>query len=282
MWLLFSVLTAFCWALGGVLLKPAYKKLSTSQIYTLNGISFLAFWILYKLLTHAVVEIPKNIFILLPILSPLAFMTFIYAIKKGKVSIVSAVSSASIIISTTLAAIFLHEFVGPVQILLTVVMVSALVLLGLIEKKVERNGNFVGFLWGVIAAAAFGVSNTVSKYVLNNIATISFSIINGAWMVFLSLVWLGLDRKIGVESWEALRTYEGKRGIIGSAVYSLGGFFLFLALEKGLVSLVIPISNLSTPLALVFSLLLLKERVTPIQRLLIGVIFLAAVVLPLL
>lgn len=223
------------------------------------------------------VVLPKSLFILLPVIPPLAFITFIYALKKGKVSIVSAVSSTSIIISTTLAVIFLHDVIRPAQILLTIMIVSALVLLGLIEKKTEKDGNFKGFIWGIIAATAFGISNTVSKYILNNLTVVSFSITNGIWMIILSLVWLGLDKKIGVENWKVLKTYEGKRGLLGSTIYSLGSFFLFLALEKGFVSLVIPISNLSTPIALILALILLKEKVTPIQKLLIGTIFLATI-----
>lgn len=273
MWLWWSIFAAGNWALGSVLLKPAYKKLSMAQIYTLNGVSFLLIWIFYAIATSSSLIIPKNLLLILPILPPLAFITFIFAIKKGKVSIISAVSSTSPLVSTFLAIVFLKEAVNLAQITSTIIIVISLFSLGLTEKKVAKEGNLVGFMWGLIAALAFGIANATSKFVLNQLNVVSFSIINSLWMLILSLLWLIINKQLKIDSWSVLKTKEGKRGILGSTIYSFGGFFLFLALQKGLVSLVIPITNLSTPLTMILAMVILKEKITPIQRFLISLIF---------
>lgn len=278
-WLLLSLLAALSWSIGGILLKPAYKKLSTSQIFLLNGISFLAIWVIYKLLTLSVLLFPNNIFLLLPIIPPLAFITFIFALKKGKVSIVSSVCSASILISTTLSILFFKEIINIIQIISTVVIVFSLIFLGLTEKRTEKGRNFNGFVWGLIAAFSFGISNTVSKFTLSHLGPLNFSIINGSWMILLGIIWLALDKKIGFDKFAALKTQEGKNGVIGSIIYSFGGFFLFLALEKGAISLVIPVTNLSTPITMILAVYFLGEKVTPLQKILIGLIFLATTML---
>jgi len=275
MWILLAIGCALCWSLGNVLQKPAYKQLTPSQMYTLNGVFFLFIWLGFQVITKTQIEFINWTYIVLPSVPPLAFILYIIAIKKGKISIVSAVSSTSVLLTVFFAVLFLNESVSIIQFLLILAIVCALVLLGITEKKHERASVFSGFLLGILVAITFGFANALSKYILVNINAVSFSIINGLWMLIIGFVWLWLDRKLKNKNWQAVLTKTGKIGLIGSLIYSFGSFFLFLALEKGLVTVVIPITKLTTPLTLIFATIVLKEKLLKYQIIIILILFLS-------
>jgi len=270
MWLFFAFLSALSWALGRVILKPAYRIFSAAIIYTLNGLSFFLIWVFYALLSSSALIIPHGIIFFLPFLPPLAFVAFIFALNKGDVSVISALSSASIFISALLAVIFLKE------------LVIALALLGLTERGARKKDKRLAFLMGLISALLFGVTNFTSKFAINQSNAVSFSLINGAFMIFLGYLWSVFSHSFRYQEFKQnLKTADGIKGLIRATIFSFGSFFFFLALQTGPVALIAVIGQLSLPLTMVLAALILKEKLSPFKKFLIILLFIAAVILSL-
>ncbi len=273
-WFWFAFLTSLLWALGGVLIKPAYKYFSEGQIYAFNGISFFSIWVIYALMTSTPVIFPGNYQLFLPLLSPLSFLFFVYSLKKAKPSVVSALIAVSPLVTTTLSIIFLGESISLIQLSIIILLVGVLIRLGFTEYKVNDKEEWKGFLLGLVCSIAFGVSNTVNKFAVNQIGPVSFSVINGTYMILISLIWLILTQKINIKNWHGLASIIGRRGLIGSLIYGLGGFFFFLGLRTGTASLVTSVTNLNVPFTMIFAGLILKEATTKVQKKLIFLTFL--------
>ncbi len=194
----------------------------------------------------------------------------------------SAVSSTSPFVSTSLAWLFLGERINALQMIMIGTGVIILATLWLIEKNnryqnIREINKLEGFYWGLVAAISFGVANTASKFVIDQTGIVNFSIVNGLWMIFLGFIWLVLSGNI--KKWSGLKTKEGRSGLVGAIIYSLGSFLFFYALQRGLVSLVIPVTNMTAPLTLILATIFLKERITPAQRFLIGLVFVTTTIL---
>lgn len=256
-----------------MLLKPAYKKLSRSQIYSLNGLSFFCLWFFYGLLSGVVWRWPDLVFILLPAVPPLAFLFFIFALEREKASLVSAATSTSPIVSVSLGFFVLGEELTPSQSLLIAGIILALFLLALSETKKGRT-SISSYVFFIGCSLFFGIANFLSKVVIDRTGPIVFSLINGAWMVVFGLAWLYFSGFLSPPRWRVVLSPQGGRGVFGDMVYGAGGFFLFLALAEGPVSLVVPVSNLSVPLTMVLARFFLGEELSNKQ---VGLIFSAAV-----
>jgi len=273
-WFWFAFLTSLFWALGGVLIKPAYKYFSEGQIYAFNGLSFFLIWLVFALLTGNSVTCPINYQLILPLLSPLSFLFFVYSLKNAKPSIISALIAASPLVTTGLSIIFLGESINSLQLGIIILLVIVLIKLGLTEYKANDEQEWKGFLLGLICSMAFGISNAVNKFAVSQIGPVPFSVINGVYMIVISRIWLVSSQKITLRNWQGLVKPIGKQGLLGSLIYGFGGFFFFLGLQSGPASLVTTITNLNVPFTMIFAGLILKETTTKTQRILIFLTFL--------
>lgn len=279
MWVLLAFLTALAWGLGRVILKPAYKYFSQAQIYLFNSLAFFMGWVIYCLVTQSAVNIPFNLLAILPILPPIAFLLFIIAMNKAKVSTVSAVMGTLPLMTTSLAILFLGETISFIQFLLIVIIGFGLVALGFIEKKNSTKLEWRGFLWGLIATLAFGIANVVSKFVIDQVGSASFSIINASYMLIISFIWLALNQELNLSTWQGLKEVKARVAVLGDMIYGLGGVFMFLALQIGLVSLVMPITNTSVLISTLFAAIYLKEKIGKKKLAVIITIFISTTLL---
>jgi len=279
MWIILAFLTAFAWGLGRVILKPAYKYFSEAQVYLFNAVAFLTGWIIYILITGTTISIPFNVYALLPLLPPLSFLLFIIAMNKAKVNTVTAVGGTLPLITTLLAIIFLGEKVSLIQLLLILVIGTGLTMLGFLVKRNSTKIEWQGFLWGLAATIGFGISNTASKFAIDQIGSPSFSLINGSYMILISFFWLLKNSELNLNAWNGLKNKKAKVAVLGDMVYGLGGITMFLALQHGLVSLVIPVTNTSVLISTLFAAVYLKEEIGTKKLILILTIFLATTLL---
>lgn len=281
MWFYLAIAAALGWAIGSIFLKRSYRFFSSSQVYLFNSISFLFLWLIYNWINHASFVFPsQKLLVFLPALPALAFIIFINALKQGRVSIISAIISTSPLISTVLAILFLRERISLIQLILIVFIVIAIIVIQ-VENNQESFKEKVSIInelvLGLLTAIAFAIANTANKSVINQIGPANFSLINAHWMIIISLIWLVTEKQ--QHQWKLLATKEGTKLTLGSLIYNFGSLFFFSALDNAPLSLVIPITNLSTPLTLILATIFLKEKTTRIQKISIFAIFLAATIL---
>ncbi len=279
MWVLLAFLTALSWGLGRVILKPAYKYFSQAQVYLFNSFAFFIGWVVYCLVTKTAVQVPVNLLAILPILPPIAFLLFVVAMNKAKVSTVSAVMGTLPLVTTTLAVLFLGENISLIQFFLIIIIGSGLVALGFIEKKNSTKLEWRGFLWGLVATLAFGVANVISKFVIDQVGSASFSIINASYMLIISFIWLLLNQELNLSAWKSVRKTKARVALLGDMIYGLGGVFMFLALQIGLVSLVMPITNTSVLISTLFAAIYLNEKISKKKVAIITTIFISTTLL---
>ncbi len=279
MWFYLAITAALGWAIGSIFLKKSYQFFPPGQIYLFNSVSFLLLWLIYNWIHHASFVPPEQkIFIFLPILPALAFIIFVKALKQGRVSIISAIISTSPLITTTFAILFLREKINLTQLGLIILIIIAVVVIQIDNKQKNPKGNIVNELvWGFSTAFAFAIANIANKVVIDRVGPANFSLINAQWMIAISLIWLLIGKQR--RQWKLLSTKEGAILALGSLGYSLGSFFFFITLSNAPVSLVIPITNLSIPLTLIFATIFLKEKTSKIQKASIFTIFLATTIL---
>ncbi|PIP88344.1 hypothetical protein COW80_00850 [Candidatus Beckwithbacteria bacterium CG22_combo_CG10-13_8_21_14_all_01_47_9] len=276
MWLILALVTAVFWAIGIVMLKKGVNYLPLCLVYLLNALAFGAWWFLYWLInggwqfnwTAAG----------LALLPGVAFVFTLTALSRAEAALISVAGSINPLVTAGLAVLFLGERLNIPQGVLIAAVISGIVIMAWPEKlsgKISR-----GIVWGLGYGLIYGVINFSGKYAIDTVGPTSYSLMNTAWMLLISLVWLlieGEEKKL----LSLVKSVSGKQTIAATIVFNLGGLAFFLAVAAGQVSLVMPVVNLYVPLICILAWWWLKEKMTRRQMAGAGVIVASVILLSL-
>ncbi len=274
-----SLLTAFLWGLAPVFYKQFYKRCSSYMSYIIDA----CFGSLLILLPFALLGSPEysrlGSAILLTAPYSLSYLFFLMAFEYGKVSLVSVVTQTYPIFTLGLAITLGSESLAVTDIGLILLLVFSTMFIGLLvkEQKEQQADAYTWFILSLLAAFFLGFGNffldeSVSSY---NLYTTTLAIFLS--QLLMGAVLLIILRKQMLTDFKILRTHPVlvRSALWGSIAMSVGAVSLYKAFELGSASLVSTVSSLEPIFTLVFAALLLRERLSTVQWLLIGVAFTA-------
>lgn len=256
---LFAIASALFWAMSAVTLRTALGRhgspFSSAIVFSTGTILI---WSIVFLMGH---ELPSpsatTFFIIRGFFEPgLASLFLFAAFRKVGVSITVPIIAASPLVSTTLSVLFLKEVLTLPIILGTILIIGGVAMLVFRHPHSKINKKYI--VIAAIGSAFIGISAVITKFALN----ISDTPVAGLAVSFSSAIFLQVILITLLNKWAHLpRKWENAKLFLLAGIFSSSGFlFMFFALSKGIVSIVLPIISTQPLFALFLSRILLKKH----------------------
>lgn len=268
MWLFFALSSAFFAGITAVLAKIGIENVNSTLATALRTVVVLAFsWLMVFVVGSqggiAQISGPTLLFLVLSGLSTGAsWLCYFKALQLGDVNKVAPIDKSSTVLTILLAFIFLGEPVSIPQAL-GVVGIGVGTLLMIAKKEVEdgKPHSKAWLVYAFLSAVFASLTSIFGKIGVENVesnlgtAIRTIVVLVMAWvMVFVTGEQKGI-RSIGKKSWVFL--------FLSGITTGLSWLCYYRALQDGPASVVVPIDKLSILVTIVFSWIVLKEKLTP-------------------
>lgn len=268
MWLFFALGSAFFAGITAVLAKIGIENVNSTLATALRTVVVLAFsWLMVFVVGSqggiAQISGPTLLFLMLSGLSTGAsWLCYFKALQLGDVNKVAPIDKSSTVLTILLAFIFLGEPVSIPQAL-GVVGIGVGTLLMITKKEVEdgKPHSKAWLVYAFLSAVFASLTSIFGKIGVENVesnlgtAIRTIVVLVMAWvMVFVTGEQKGI-RSIGKKSWVFL--------FLSGITTGLSWLCYYRALQDGPASVVVPIDKLSILVTIVFSWIVLKEKLTP-------------------
>ena len=265
MWLFFALGSAFFAGITAVLAKIGIENVNSTLATALRTVVVLAFSWLMVFVVGGIAQISGTtlLFLMLSGLSTGAsWLCYFKALQLGDVNKVAPIDKSSTVLTILLAFIFLGEPVSIPQAL-GVVGIGVGTLLMIAKKEVEdgKPHSKAWLVYAFLSAVFASLTSIFGKIGVENVesnlgtAIRTIVVLVMAWvMVFVTGEQKGI-RSIGKKSWMFL--------FLSGITTGLSWLCYYRALQDGPASVVVPIDKLSILVTIVFSWIVLKEKLTP-------------------
>lgn len=268
MWLFFALGSAFFAGITAVLAKIGIENVNSTLATALRTVVVLAFsWLMVFVVGSqggiAQISGTTLLFLVLSGLSSGAsWLCYFKALQLGDVNKVAPIDKSSTVLTILLAFIFLGEPVSIPQAL-GVVGIGVGTLLMIAKKEVEdgKPHSKAWLVYAFLSAVFASLTSIFGKIGVENVesnlgtAIRTIVVLVMAWvMVFVTGEQKGI-RSIGKKSWVFL--------FLSGITTGLSWLCYYRALQDGPASVVVPIDKLSILVTIVFSWIVLKEKLTP-------------------
>lgn len=268
MWLFFALGSAFFAGITAVLAKIGIENVNSTLATALRTMVVLAFsWLMVFVVGSqggiAQISGTTLLFLVLSGLSTGAsWLCYFKALQLGDVNKVAPIDKSSTVLTILLAFIFLGEPVSIPQAL-GVVGIGVGTLLMIAKKEVEdgKPHSKAWLVYAFLSAVFSSLTSIFGKIGVENVesnlgtAIRTIVVLVMAWvMVFVTGEQKGI-RSIGKKSWVFL--------FLSGITTGLSWLCYYRALQDGPASVVVPIDKLSILVTIVFSWIVLKEKLTP-------------------
>lgn len=272
MWILFAILAAIFSGLTTVFAKVGVSNANSTLVTGLRTIVILIFSIVvFIFLGNGFKNLNiKNIFfiILSGITTALLWICYFKALSLADVSKVTPIDKLSIVVTLILSSIFLNEKITIIKIVSMIFMITGTFLM---VNKNEKNGEGNWLIYALLTALFTSLSTILGKVGINginpNLGTMLRTII------ILVIIWCVIFLKKEYKDFH----HTNKKNILficlSGLSTGLSWLFYFQALKDGEASIVFPIEKLSAAVAILISVIFLKEKLDKKGKLGFAMIF---------
>jgi drug/metabolite transporter (DMT)-like permease len=272
MGIVFGLFAALGQALGYVSIKKSFKELNPSIAFFFDACFGLLLWVPFALVIgiNSVHLLQVAGFALLSALLSEAFV--FYALSKGHLSISGTIFAAYPIFTIFFSYILNSERLLPFHWLFVGLIIIGVVIVSLPKKfKLEELKEKTYVIWPLAAATTVGLSDTLSKGIIDKTSAESFLFALAFAQVPIAVGYLIVTK----ESIKQFRTTfkefsKYKFAILGSFLNIVAVLFLWLAFSSTYASIASPITAAYPALLVILSMVFLKEK--PSKREQVGLI----------
>ena len=268
LWLFFALGSAFFAGITAVLAKIGIANVNSTLATALRTIVVLAFsWLMVFVVGSqgGISQISGNtlLFLVLSGLSTGAsWLCYFKALQLGDVNKVAPIDKSSTVLTILLAFLFLGEPLSVPQLLGVLgIGVGTLLMITKKETDPEKPQSRAWLVYAFLSAVFASLTSIFGKIgvedVESNLGTAirTIVVLGMAWlMVFVTGEEKNIE-SIGKKSWVFL--------LLSGITTGLSWLCYYRALQDGPASVVVPIDKLSILVTIVFSRIVLKERLTP-------------------
>lgn len=267
MWLFMAVMSAIFAGLTAILAKCGIRKTDSDLATALRTIVVLVFsWVMVFVVgsTNQLAQISGKSLLFL-FLSGLAtgasWICYFKALSQGDVNKVVPIDKSSTILTVLLAIVCFNETANLIVKLIGTALLAIGIFL-MIEKKqiVEKKENKMWMIYAAFSAIFAALTSILAKIGISNVesnlatAVRTYIVLIMAWII----VFAGGKQK-------QLKTLD-KRELVFIALSGVatGASWLcyYYAIQKGVVSVVVPIDKMSIIVAVAFSYFVFKEKLS--------------------
>ena len=262
MWIIYALLASFFAGITAVFAKMSVSDIDSSFSSSLRTIVILVFFlilVMFKDLFNQINVIDTKTFIFLVlsgISTTLLWIFYFKALKLGNVNSVASIDKTSIVITLLLSSIFLSEKITLVKIISSILIIGGTFIM---NKKDSKEKDNKWLIYAILTAIFTSTTTIFGKIGLEKINTILSTLIR-TFIVFI-LIWLYVLFTKKYKDYKKLKLNDIKYIILSGLTTGLSWLCYYAALQKGQASLVFPIEKLNIVFTVIFSCILLKEKI---------------------
>lgn len=265
--IIIAIISAIFMAAMQILLKKSYKELDPSVAFFFDAIFGVLIWIPIGFVFGATIDGVINCLIYAVISAVLSEALVFYALSKGDLS-VSTVMIATYPVYTLLFSRYINKEILTIEQLTFIVLTILGTVLTCFDKDFKiKNLKNLALLIPIIASVAVGLSDTLTKKIIDETSSFSFLVAIAIVQIPVALIYLKIAKQkfanIFKELKEGMKEY--KYSIIGSLLNVLGTGCLLVSFNYGMASIVSPLTAIYTPIVLIYSFVVLKEKMNKLN-----------------
>ncbi len=263
MGIVFALLVSLSQAFGYVALKKSYKELPPSVAFLFDSIFGLLILIPFSLIVGFRFSELPTVFIFALISAILSEAYVFYALSKGELSITATIFSSYPLYTILFSFFINHDKPGLVHWIFIILTILGTIIVSLPYKlnKAEFKKKTI-ILWGVSAAIAVGLADSISKNVIDRTSVESFMFALALVQVPVALIYLKLEKQKISQFSETIKNFEKyKFAILGSLLNIIAVFFLWLAFSSSNLSVVSPLTSIYPGITILLAYIFLNERI---------------------
>lgn len=261
--IILALLSAIFMAEMQILLKKSYKELNPSVAYLFDMIFGLIIWIPIGFIFGATWNGIVNCLIYAIISAILSEALVFYALSKGNLS-VSTVLIATYPVYTLLFSFFINnERLSIIQMILIMITIIGTILTAFDSEFKIKNMKNLNILIPFLTAIAIGISDTLTKGIIDETSSFNFLVAIAIVQLPVAIIYLIISKQKPKEIIKDLKNgvNEYKYLIIGSLLNVLGTGCLLVSFNYTYASIASPLTAIYTPFVLVYSVMVLKEKI---------------------
>jgi uncharacterized membrane protein len=271
-WFPLALCAAVFWAVGAVLVKRGFTAVPPLWNNIINNALALLIWIpVVLVLSRFRIQVPTIRILLVILAASVLFQLFYYSLSRGQVSLTGTVIAIYPMITIALSHLFLAERLSPLQYVSVGFILAGGVAVAFPNKRQALHTGGLSWLpWALAGALSLGTGDFLSKLSINQIGSYSH-------IFFLSLIAMGLsgfNYLIDKPNRAVPRVFARSflPSLMGIVLHLAGALCFLLAFDYGPISLISPVSSVYPALLAVLAMKFLKDRVSVIQGVGIGII----------
>ncbi len=267
MWLFMAILSAIFAGLTAILAKCGIRKTDSDLATALRTVVVLAFSWVMVLVDGSIAQIgnigmESLVFLVLSGLATGAsWICYFKALGMGDVNKVVPIDKSSTILTVLLAILCFQETANLAVKLIGTTLLAAGIFLMIEKKQVDDKAQSKGWmLYAVLAAVFAALTSILAKVGITGVpSNLATAIRTAVVLVMAWIIVLSRNKQAG------LKTLDKREFLfISLSGVATGGSWLcyYYAIQKGVVSVVVPIDKMSILVAVGFSYFVFKEKLT--------------------
>lgn len=263
MGIVLAILASLTTGIGDILIKKGYKNFSpfaSFVVISLMGLIIWPFSILF--VKYDPSQLPAGL--LYGALSGfLGQGYYIYVLSKGQLSITGTLLSTFPIFTVIFSVLINHEALSWLGMLAIALMIIGTIVVALPESKTKERIKPLLLILPITAAIGIGVSDSLSKFYINDAGAGTFLVATGIMQFVVSIFCFVLARGKLKEITTAFKNPKNyKFAFWGSFMLCLCILFVFLSFEFINASIAAPIIGTAPVFMLILARIFLKEKVS--------------------
>ncbi len=268
------------WGIEELFLKESIAKIgiySTLLLNTVTGI-FVDFFLIFVVFSSSVILISAESFWIVFFVGLLLYVEYIFfykALQKQELSLISALDETWILVSIPIAIFFFGEFLTPLHAFAIGIALLGAFFISVNVKHLRKMRLISGAKYELLSIGAAGVSSPLIRIVTEDI---------GEFMAFfyldaIILLFIFMHRFVGKTSYKKPNLKQLKIVVASGIADGFAFAFFVLAIAYADISVVTPIVASTALVAVILGRLILKEKTTLWQKIGIGLVIAAVVIL---
>ena len=279
--IVFSIIVAILWSLGEVNYSNISKKYDRHNIYMYSylfrAIVYISVVLIFDFSLLGTFNIDVFLKVLPIILCDLVASLLVnIAVFNGKLSVVSPIMAAYPVLDIILGALLLKEDINSINLLLVGIICISIIALTFNQKKSKRAPHPIK---GIIFAIMYMLLVAFSTYFEKSIYISNFSVYDLYYykgiVYTLSSLFFAIVVVITPTKMKSIDISILK----GCGLTPIGNVLYSFALQAATISIVAPLSSLYSVITNIISRIILREKISIVERLCIGLIIISTLLL---
>lgn len=250
-----------------IMLKKSYKELDPSVAFLFDMLFGLIIWIPIGFIFGATFGGVIDCLVYAVISAILSEALVFYALSKGNLSVSTVLISTYPVYTLLFSLLINNEKLLPVQIILILITIIGTILTAFDSEFKVKNMKNLSILIPFVTAIAIGLSDTLTKGIINSTSSFDFIVAIALVQIPVALIYLLIAKqKIGKIIEEVKNgVKEYKYSIIGSLLNVMGTGCLLISFNYTYASIASPLTAIYTPFVLIYSFVVLKEKINKVN-----------------